>query len=343
MVSEIERTTGNDRLYWYNADLADLTQVAEVAERIAADHPYLDALVNNAGIGPDVPGGPARQESVDGHELRFAVNYLAGFSLTRRLLSPLQGAARERGSARVVLVSSAGQAPIDVDDLMLHRHYDGWTAYCRSKLAQIMFAFDLADELQGRGVTANALHPATYMPTKIVPSPISTLAEGVESTARLVTDPALERVSGRYFDGLHEAQPNRQAFDPEVRRRLRDGLLCAHGAPPVGGSRGVGRRRQSATWSGSIAPMPNTAPWSSITTEPRPNDMSLGGMSTLPPSSVTRCADASQSSTENQTDQAGNSPSPAVCAPQMTLPPRVKMAASSPDEPASTPHPNTVV
>ena len=232
VVGEIERTTGNDRLCWYKADLADLTQVAEVAEQIAADHPYLDALVNNAGIGPDVPGGPSRQESVDGHELRFAVNYLAGFSLTRRLLSPLQGAARERGSARVVLVSSAGQAPLDVDDLMMHEHYDGWTAYCRSKLAQIMFAFDLADELAGRGVTANALHPATYMPTKIVPSPISTLAEGVEATARLVTDPALERVSGRYFDGLHEAHPNPQAFDPEVRRRLREASYRLTGLRP---------------------------------------------------------------------------------------------------------------
>src|SRR4029079_5706582 len=112
--------------------------------------------------------------------------------------------------------------PIDVDDLMMQEHYDGWTAYCRSKLAQIMFAFDLADELAGRGVTANALHPATYMPTKIVPSPISTLAEGVEATARVVTDPALERLSGRYFDGLHEAHPNRQAFDLAVRRRLRE-------------------------------------------------------------------------------------------------------------------------
>ena len=232
VVGQIERMTGNDRLCWYKADLADLTQVAEVAEQIAADHPYLDALVNNAGIGPDVPGGPSRQESVDGHELRFAVNYLAGFSLTRRLLPALRRAARERGSARVVLVSSAGQAPIDVDDLMLRQHYDCWTAYCRSKLAQVMFAFDLADEVAGWSVTANALHPATYMPTKIVPRPISTLAEGVEATARLVTDPALERVSGRYFDGLHEAQPNRQAFDPEVRRRLRAASYALTGLRP---------------------------------------------------------------------------------------------------------------
>ena len=219
---EVERATGNHRLGWYNADLADLGQVADLAHRVEADHPHLDALVSNAGIGADVPGGPARQESVDGYELRFAVNYLAGFSLTRHLLPALLGAARDHGSARIVMVSSAGQTPIDFDDVMLTRHYDGWTAYCQSKLAQILFAFDLADELRGRGVTANALHPATYMPTKIVPNPISTIAEGVEATARLVTDPALELVSGRYFNGLHEAQPNRQADDVVARRRLRE-------------------------------------------------------------------------------------------------------------------------
>lgn len=220
-LADVERETGNGRLGWYNADLADLTQVAELAGRVAADHPHLDALVNNAGIGADYPDGPDRQESVDGYELRFAVNYLAAFSLTRRLLPTLLGAAHEHGSARIVMVSSAGQTPIDFDDVMLTQHYDGWTAYCQSKLAEIMLAFDLASELEGRDVTANALHPATFMPTKIVPNPVSTLADGVESTARLVTDPLLEHASGRYFCGLHEAQPNRQADDLDARRRLR--------------------------------------------------------------------------------------------------------------------------
>ena len=232
VMREIERQTGNDRLEWFNADLADLGQVARLADKVTAAHPLLDAVVSNAGIGPDVPGGGARQESADGYELRFAVNYLAGFLLTRRLVPTLAAAAQEHGSARVVMVSSSGQAPIDFDDVMMTRRYDGWTAYCRSKLAQILFAFDLADELSGWGITANALHPATYMPTKIVNDPMSPLTEGVEATARQVTDPVLEGVSGRYFVGLHEAQPNRQAEDPEARRRLRELSLELTGMAP---------------------------------------------------------------------------------------------------------------
>ena len=110
----------------------------------------------------DVPAA-AREESADGYELRFAVNYLAGYLLTRRLLD-----AARLAPARIVNVSSAGQAPIDFDDVMLERDYSGVRAYCQSKLAQIMFTFDLADELRGSGVTATCLHPATYMPTKIV-------------------------------------------------------------------------------------------------------------------------------------------------------------------------------
>ena len=137
------------------------------------------------------PAGPSRQQSADGHELRFAVNYLAGYALIRRLLPLLLASA----PSRIVQVSSAGQAPIDFDDVMLERSYSGVQAYCQSKLAQIMFALDLASELEGTGVTATALHPATYMPTKIVPTPASTLEEGVEATYRLAADPAHDETS----------------------------------------------------------------------------------------------------------------------------------------------------
>jgi len=85
-----------------------------------------------------------------------------------------------------------------------------------------MFTFDLADELAGTGVTATALHPATFMPTKIVPSPISSIEEGVEATYRLVAAPELAGVSGRYYNGVREERADPQAYDQEARARLRE-------------------------------------------------------------------------------------------------------------------------
>jgi NAD(P)-dependent dehydrogenase (short-subunit alcohol dehydrogenase family) len=188
----------------YLADFAALEDV----RALAAQLPPVDVLVNNAGIGTNLPGGEERMESRDGHELRFQVNYLAGYLLTKLLAPP-----------RVVNVASAGQRAIDFDDVMLTRGYSGTRAYAQSKLAQIMHAFDLAE----RGVIANALHPATYMPTKMViaarGSAVSTLEEGVRATLALVsrTD-----VSGRYFRGLEEDRADPQAYDADARRRLRE-------------------------------------------------------------------------------------------------------------------------
>jgi NAD(P)-dependent dehydrogenase (short-subunit alcohol dehydrogenase family) len=179
-------------------------------------------LVNNAGIGTTVPGNGRRQESADGHELRFAVNYLAPFLLTRLLLARLV----DSTPARIVNVSSAGQAPIDFDDVMLERGYDGVQAYCQSKLALVMLTLDLAEELRDRGVTANCLHPGTYMPTKIVRragvSPVDSLETGVRATMNLVDSSELADVSGRYFNRVAEARAHAQAYDEVARRRLRD-------------------------------------------------------------------------------------------------------------------------
>ena len=221
-IRDIRDATGNERLRWYRADLASLADVRALAERVTADEPRLDALVNNAGIGTTLPGDGARQVSADGYELRFQVNYLAHYLLTRLLLPLLERSA----PARIVNVSSAGQAPIDFDDVMLEQHYEGYLAYCRSKLAQIMFTVDLADELADRGVTANALHPGTFMPTKIVThagvDPLTPLEQGIDATVVLATDPALGGVTGRYLDGRRESRPNPQAGDAAARRRLRD-------------------------------------------------------------------------------------------------------------------------
>jgi NAD(P)-dependent dehydrogenase (short-subunit alcohol dehydrogenase family) len=177
---------------------------------VLAAEPRLDVLVNNAGIGSDVPGGGARMESADGHELRFAVNYLSGYLLTRRLLDLL----RRSAPSRV-------QTALDFGDVMRRRDYDGVRAYCQSKLAQILFTFDLAEELEGSGVTATCLHPATYMPTKIVASPITSIADGVGATMHLVTAPP-EEVAGRYFNGRREARADAQAYDTGARARLRE-------------------------------------------------------------------------------------------------------------------------
>jgi len=217
-LAQIRDQSGNDRLHWYRADLSDLREVRRLATEIGRDRERLDVLVSNAGVGTVVPGGGRRQESAQGHELRFAVNYLAGFLLTR-LLQPLVVSS---APARIIHVASAGQAPIDFDDVMLTRRYSGMQAYCQSKLAQIMFTFDLAEQLAAQRVAANALHPATYMPTKIVANPISSIADGVRATARLITEPELDAVTGRYYDGTREATAHAQAYDPLARRRLRE-------------------------------------------------------------------------------------------------------------------------
>ena len=219
-LAELRARTGSETLRWYRADLAALAEVRGLVEQVAAEHERLDVLVNNAGIGTTAPGDGRRVESEDGHELRFAVNYLAPFLLTRLLRPLLIGSA----PARIVNVSSAGQAPIDFDDVMLERVYDGVQAYCQSKLALVMLTFDLAEELAENSVTANCLHPGTYMPTKMVlaagATPQDSLETGVRATARLVTAPELAEISGRYFNRDAEARAHPQAYDAEARRRL---------------------------------------------------------------------------------------------------------------------------
>ena len=220
--ADIRAASGSELLRTCAGDLASLAQVRSLAESVTASVPRLDVLVNNAGIGTTDPGGGERVESADGHELRFAVNYLAPFLLTR-LLEPLLLAS---APARIVNVASAGQAPVDFGDVMLEHRYDGGRAYSQSKLAMISWTFDLAERFAGGGVTATALHPGTYMPTKMVLAagvePFDSLETGVRSTIRLITDPALDGVTGRYFDRLEEARARPQAHDPDARRKLRE-------------------------------------------------------------------------------------------------------------------------
>ena len=216
-VADIQRAGGSAT--FLAADLASLEEVRRLADAVITNTGRLDILINNAGIGT---AGTARQTSTDGHELRFAVNYLAGFLLTHRLLPLLRASA----PARIVNVASAGQQAFDFADVMLTHGYSGTRAYCQSKLAQIMFTIDLAEQLAGSGIIVNALHPATYMNTTMVRragvTPMSTVEEGAEAIFHLAVAPDVEGHSGRYFNGLREARAAAQAYDAEARRRLRN-------------------------------------------------------------------------------------------------------------------------
>jgi NAD(P)-dependent dehydrogenase (short-subunit alcohol dehydrogenase family) len=203
----------------FRADLASLAEVRRLADEVLAATSRLDVFVSNAGIGFGQPDGHDRRTSSDGFELRFAVNYLAGFLLTGRLLPLL----RESAPARIVYVASLGQEPLDFGNLMLERDYSGIRAYCQSKLAQIMSGFELADRVPAAEVTVNSLHPATFMPTKMVlaeRASVDTLEQGVHSTERLVSDPALAGVTGKFFNHTQEATANPQAYDAAARAQL---------------------------------------------------------------------------------------------------------------------------
>lgn len=199
---------------FYQADFADLAEVGRLASEIRRDYPRLDLLVNNAGI-----IAPERTLSKDGHEMQFAVNYLAGYALTYALMPLL-----EHGRApRIVNVSSLAASPIDFADVMLERGYTSGRAYGQSKLAQVMFTIDLAAELKPKGIVVQSLHPATYMDTHMVRSsgttPRSTVDEGAAAVLNAVTTDA---PSGSYFVGTRVGSPNAQAADASARRQLRE-------------------------------------------------------------------------------------------------------------------------
>jgi NAD(P)-dependent dehydrogenase (short-subunit alcohol dehydrogenase family) len=220
VVDQIARG-GKGKATFYQADLSSLADTRKLADSVKTDHGKLDIFISNAGIGSRNMG-PQRRVSADGHELRFAVNYLSGFLLASALLPIIRAAA----PARIVNVASLGQAPLDFDDVMLTRGYDGVRAYSQSKLSQIMFTIDLAEELKGTGVTVNSLHPATYMNTTMVRAggvtPMSTVEEGGAAILHLATGDDMEGRSGLFFNGMIESRANAQAYDAAARKKLRD-------------------------------------------------------------------------------------------------------------------------
>jgi NAD(P)-dependent dehydrogenase (short-subunit alcohol dehydrogenase family) len=214
LVGEIA-AAGKGTARFYPADFASLAEVRRLAGEIRRDYTRLDVLVNNAGVIVR-----QRQLTKDGYETQFAVNYLSGYLLTHLLLPLL-----EHGrSPRIVNVSSLAASPIDFLDVMLERGYSPNRAYGQSKLAQVMFTIDLAQELKGKGIVVQALHPATYMDTTMVRSaggtPRSTVQEGAAAVMNAV---ATDAPSGSFFIGQRVGTPpHSQATDADARRRLRE-------------------------------------------------------------------------------------------------------------------------
>lgn len=220
VLDEIKDAARSGKVEYYNADLSSLDEVRRLASAVKDDHPALDALINNAGIGTGKRGEERREVSADGLELRFAVNYLAPFLLTHLLLTTL----RRSAPSRIVNVSSLGQRPIDFRDPLLEKRYDAWDAYEQSKLALAMFTLDLAEQLKDDGVTVNAVHPGSLLDTKMVREAFGRgrgdVQKGADALIFLATSPEVEGVTGRFFDRTRETRMIGQAYDRSARERL---------------------------------------------------------------------------------------------------------------------------
>jgi retinol dehydrogenase 12 len=211
------------------ADFTSLRAVKEAGERILRAHPAIDVLVNNAGA-----INTAREMTKDGYETTFAANHLAPFLLTKVLRPALERADK----ARVVNVASDAhyRGTLPFDDLMGERKFDGWAAYCASKLANVLFTAELAKRLEGTHVTANALHPGVVASGFAqnnkggvislffrVASPfLLTEAKGARTSIFLASSPEVEGVTGKYFAKCKAKAPSREARDPAVAKRLWD-------------------------------------------------------------------------------------------------------------------------
>ncbi len=219
-LQEIYAATGNNQLEYYLADFSSLAEVRRLAADVQAKHNFLNVLINNAGIGAGNCKERLRVLSQDGYELRFAVNYLAPFLLTHLLLPCL----RQTTPSRIVNVASKGQLPIDFDDVMLERRYDPMQAYCQSKLALVMFTFELALALKDEGILVNCLNPGSRLNTKMVREMFEqswgSIQSGADVIVQVATSIKLGGATGKYFDQIQEASANAQAYERQARRKL---------------------------------------------------------------------------------------------------------------------------
>lgn len=207
------------------ADLSSQGSIRQAAADLQARYPHLHVLINNAGVIPR-----RREVTVDGLELQFAVNHLAYFLLTNLLLPQLKAGS----PSRIINVSSGAHthASIDFDDLQAERGYDPKQVYSRSKLANILFTYELARRLRGTQVTANSVNPGVvatrmlddYMGVNPGAGPVRTFGakpeEGAETSIYLASSPEVEGVTGMYFERKRATRSSRESYDEAPARRL---------------------------------------------------------------------------------------------------------------------------
>jgi retinol dehydrogenase 14 len=223
----IARDSGNPAIDVFVADMSSQAEVRRLAAEVLARYPRLDVLLNNVG------GFWAhRHVTADGLEHTFALNHLAPFLLTSLLLERLRASA----PARVVTVSSGAQSMgrIDFDDLMGERKYSGQQAYNQSKLANVMFTYELARRLEGTGVTATVLHPGLTSTAFSAEDPalgplvallrpfMKSPARGAETSVYLASSPAVEGVTGQYFADRKANRSHKSSYDAATTARLWD-------------------------------------------------------------------------------------------------------------------------
>ena len=226
---EIRRAADREAVDVFVADMSSQAEVRRLAEEVLAAYPRLDVLVNNVG------GYWAHRHTTDdGLEHTFALNHLAPFLLTNLLLQRLTTS----GPSRVVTVSSGAQAMgrIDFDDLQGVARYSGQRAYNQSKLANVLFTYELARRVEGTGVSANVLHPGVVatafgqedsgrwmrLMLPVVRPFMKTPEQGAATSVHLASSPEVEGVSGRYFAGSRPKRSSRRSYDRDVALQLWD-------------------------------------------------------------------------------------------------------------------------
>ena len=226
VLNEVKQVSGNDSLFLLNADLSSQESIRKLADDFKDKFKKLHVLVNDAGVFLT-----KHAKTVDGIETTFAVNYLSGFLLTNLLLDVL----RSNAPARIVNVASAMESggKIDFEDLNGDRKFSGWTAYSNSKLAVIMFTYELARRLEGTGVTVNALHPGAIrthlghgntgiagVGFSLAKLFFSSPEKGARTVIYLASSPEVEKVNGKYFADCHPISSSKRSHDEDSRKRL---------------------------------------------------------------------------------------------------------------------------